>query len=221
MLPVKLGDPLLVLVTFTGSLVMVMVMGGGGGLGACLLLPGWLKGACVPVSFLPGWLEGGAVCPPPFFLGGWRGAWTPTSFWLDVWKMGGPFLFLDARMTMGRGEGRGRCEGGRGCLPFPCVPGGGRDRPRPQSCVREFRAQFAQVVFVHLGVGLRENVFAPFCSNRSCCCRDRGCRMCRGCRGCRVGGLSTRAPLLSAGLLDQLAPSSLTLSGYRHCHYHW
>ena len=48
--------------------------------------------------------------------------------------------------------------------------------------------------------GSGTTVFAPLCSNRSCCCRGRGCRMCRGCRGCRVGGLSTRAPLLSAGL---------------------
>ena len=42
----------------------------------------------------------------------------------------------------------------------------------------------------------RTTVLAPLCSNRSCCCRGRGCRVCRG---CRVGGPSTGAPLLCAG----------------------
>ena len=42
----------------------------------------------------------------------------------------------------------------------------------------------------------RTTVLAPLCSNRSCCCRGRGCRVCRG---CRVGGPGTGAPLLCAG----------------------
>jgi hypothetical protein len=154
----------------------------------------------VPASFFPGWLEGGVdshLLLPGCLEDG--GALSLPRCEDDDWAWGGAEL---------------RCEGGRGRLPFPCVPGGGRDRPRPQSCVREFRAQFAQVVFVHLGVGLRDHVFAPFCSNRSCCCRDRGCRMCRGCRGCRVGGLSTRAPLLSAGLP---APPPGGLVGFSSC----
>ena len=51
---------------------------------------------------------------------------TPASFCLNVRKMGGPFLFLAVRMTIGRGEGRscGVREGGV-AYPFPVCQGEG------------------------------------------------------------------------------------------------
>ena len=67
-----------------GRLLLPGWLEGGGG--ACLLLPGWLEGGVAPCLLLPGLLEGGVG----------RGG-----------EGGGPFLFLDAKRTMGRGEGRG------------------------------------------------------------------------------------------------------------------
>ena len=178
-------------------LLFAKVAGGGHGV-LTSFLPGWL-GGCSCTHLLFAWVAGGGRSVLTSFLPGrLEGGLSALSFCLNVRKMGGPLSLPrceDDNGTWG-GAGGGVSEGG---IAYSSSQGEGGIALTPSLVCEDARFDSSQSSSLVSKQSSRTTVLAPFCSNRSCCCRGWG----RG-RSCRCRRRRRRVP--SARTLPLLTP---------------